>query len=140
MCRKLHSILLKFKDNICVIHKYKFSSSNYGNIITMIVGYARANAASDLPVFVEILRKAGCVEVITDCAGGNTTERPGLNRALAMLGPGDTLMVPDVCRLARGLEALASIEAELDRRAIKLAFIDDGVELNFKCRLLFQRI
>lgn len=106
----------------------------------MIVGYARANAASDLPVFVEILRKAGCVEVITDCAGGNTTERPGLNRALAMLGPGDTLMVPDVCRLARGLEALASIEAELDRRAIKLAFIDDGVELNFKCRLLFQRI
>ena len=89
-----------------------------------IVGYARANNANDLPAFEAELTEAGCSAVFTDCIGGETTVRPGLNEALAMLKPGDMLILPSIDRLARSIKAHMTLAEEIRGRGIELVSLD----------------
>ena len=52
---------------------------------------------------------------------GANRERPGLDRALAALREGDTLVVPKLDRLARSVPDVRAIAEELERKGVKLA-------------------
>jgi DNA invertase Pin-like site-specific DNA recombinase len=69
------------------------------------VGYARVSSARQVcENQVIALKQAGCDVVFTDDAiSGTSTEREGLNDALATLCAGDVLVVWKLDRLARSL-------------------------------------
>ena len=60
----------------------------------MRIGYARVSTIEqNLDLQEDALKAAGCEKVYTDKTGGTRAERPGLERTLADLRPGDKLVV-----------------------------------------------
>ena len=60
----------------------------------MRIGYARVSTIEqNLDLQEDALKAAGCEKVYTDKTGGTKAERPGLERTLADLRPGDKLVV-----------------------------------------------
>jgi len=73
----------------------------------MIVGYARVSTdGQTLDAQHSALRQAGCERVFSEKASGAKTDRAQLAKALAALGPGDTLVVCKLDRLARSTRDL----------------------------------
>lgn len=77
----------------------------------MLVGYARVSRgdAQDVGAQVEALRAAGCRRVYREEASGGRWDRPGLQRLLGRLRPGDTLVVWKLDRVSRSLKDLLAI-------------------------------
>jgi DNA invertase Pin-like site-specific DNA recombinase len=72
-----------------------------------LYGYARVSAADQsLTAQEAALRDAGCAKVFAEKASGLKTDRKALRRAVAALGPGDTLVVTRLDRLARSTRDL----------------------------------
>ena len=71
------------------------------------VGYARVSPGEQDPhLQLAALEAAGCAPIFTDKISGLARSRPGLDRALGMLRPGDTLTVWKLDRLGRSLSSL----------------------------------
>ncbi len=67
-----------------------------------MVGYVRMSITEqDLSLQLDALKKAGCKKelIFIDKASGSKTDRPGLEKCLAILEPGDTLLVWRLDRL-----------------------------------------
>jgi DNA invertase Pin-like site-specific DNA recombinase len=87
------------------------------------------------------LEAAGCSEVITETISGARDDRPGLARALAMLQPGDALVVTKLDRLARSLATLLSTAADLEARGINLLVLDQSIDTATPAgRLMFHML
>jgi len=86
----------------------------------MLVGYARVSTSDQTTgLQLDALDAAGCERVYKDEAiSGSTTSRPGLDKALAELKAGDTLIVWKLDRLGRDLRHLVNVVAELTERGI----------------------
>jgi len=85
----------------------------------MQIGYARVSTGEQtLALQEDALNKAGCERLFTDTASGAKTERPGLTQALAMLRPGDSLVVWRLDRLGRSLRHLIDTLLDLDKRGL----------------------
>jgi len=68
----------------------------------MIYGYARVSTdAQDLTIQRDQLTAAGCERIYSDKFTGTDADRPQLKKLMAALGPGDTVIIPAVDRLAR---------------------------------------
>src|SRR3954467_11415575 len=68
----------------------------------MIYGYARVSTdAQDLTIQRDQLTAAGCERIYSDKFTGTDADRPQLKKLMATLGPGDTVIMPAVDRLAR---------------------------------------
>jgi DNA invertase Pin-like site-specific DNA recombinase len=73
----------------------------------MIVGYARVSTdGQTLEAQEAALRSAGAQKVYAEKVSGAVTDRKALARAIATLGPGDTLIVTRLDRLARSTRDL----------------------------------
>ena len=73
----------------------------------MIVGYARVSTdGQTLDAQHAALREAGAERVFAEKVSGAVTERKALARAIAACGPGDTLIVTKLDRLARSTRDL----------------------------------
>ena len=73
----------------------------------MIVGYARVSTdGQTLDAQQSALCEAGAERVFAEKISGTVTERKALGRAIAALGPGDTLIVTKLDRLARSTRDL----------------------------------
>ena len=73
----------------------------------MIVGYARVSTdGQTLDAQQAALRSAGCEKVFAEKQSGAKTDRAQLAKAIAALGPGDTLVVCKLDRLARSTRDL----------------------------------
>lgn len=60
----------------------------------MLVGYARVSTQDqNLHLQQDALKQAGCQKIFEDKASGSLAQRDGLDKALAMLRAGDTLVV-----------------------------------------------
>src|SRR5271166_432434 len=80
----------------------------------MRIGYPRVSTIEqNLDLQEDALKAAGCEKVYTDKTGGTRAERPGLERALADLRPGDKLVVWKLDRLGRSLKHLLERQARL---------------------------
>jgi DNA invertase Pin-like site-specific DNA recombinase len=76
----------------------------------MIIGYARVSTdGQTLDVQQAALLAAGAEKVFAEKIGGAVTKRKALARAIAALGPGDTLLVTRLDRLASSTRNLLNV-------------------------------
>jgi DNA invertase Pin-like site-specific DNA recombinase len=94
------------------------------------IGYACVST-SDQTVNLQrdALKEAGCAKIFTDCGlSGGVASRPGLDRALASLRPGDTLIVWKLDRLGRSLAHLVQTIAALGERGVNFRSLSDPID------------
>lgn len=95
--------------------------------MTTLIGYARVSTADQsLDMQIEALEKAGCHQVFTDVASGSKAARPGLEKALAYLREGDTLVVWKIDRLGRSLPHLVQTVDQLRDRGVAFRSLTDA--------------
>lgn len=95
-----------------------------------LIGYSRVSTAEQTTAQqVDALRAAGCAEIFSDDGiSGSTTSRPELDRCLAALQPGDTLVSWKLDRVGRStIHLLTTIEA-LAKRGVGFRSLTEGVD------------
>ncbi len=86
----------------------------------MIVGYARVSAdGQTLDSQQASPNAAGAMKVYAEKISGAIAERKALAKAIEALGPGDTLIVTRLDRLARSTEDLLNILHTIAKRGAK---------------------
>ena len=94
-----------------------------------LIGYARVSTLEqELNLQLDALAQVGCAKskIFVDKISGSKTERPGLNKCLAELVPGDTLVVWRLDRLGRSMHHLVALIEELRQKKISFKSICDG--------------
>jgi DNA invertase Pin-like site-specific DNA recombinase len=89
------------------------------------IGYAHTRRNDDPATLRETLTTAGATTVFCDDQVPIRAHWPQLDRALATLQPGDTLIVPRLIHLGRSLEHLAELITALDQRGIRFRALDE---------------
>ena len=97
--------------------------------MSRLIGYARVSTQEqDLNLQIDALKKAGCQkhEIFVDKISGAKAERPGLEKCLAEIKAGDTLLVWRLDRLGRSMLHLVSLIEDLRTKQINFKSICDG--------------
>lgn len=95
----------------------------------MKVGYARVSTEDqNLHMQEDALKSAGCEEIYTDVASGSKSQRPGLDKALAYVREGDTLIVWKLDRLGRSIQHLIQTMALLQERKISFKCLQESID------------
>ncbi|MBS9532390.1 recombinase family protein [Mycobacterium sp. M1] len=105
------------------------------------IGYARVSTDDqNTALQLDALRAAGVDAVYTDHGiSGGTASRPELDAALAVLEPGDTLVVWRLDRLGRSLAHLVSVVEDLGQREIGFRSLTENIETaSASGRLIFH--
>ena len=92
----------------------------------MFSGYARVSSdGQSLEAQLEELKAAGCGQVFREKMSGARSDRPQLAKLLAILTPGDCLVVTRLDRLARSSRDLLNVTRLLPRepRSVLLAIL-----------------
>lgn len=108
----------------------------------MKVGYARVSTIDQNP---DLQRKAllaaGCARVFEDHVSGRATHRPGLEDALALLRPGDVLVVWKLDRLGRSLSHLIRLLQTLGDRGVGFCSLTESIDTTTASgRLMFHLV
>jgi hypothetical protein len=94
-----------------------------------LVGYARVSTKDQrLDRQTLALEAAGCIRIFADKKSGKDADREELTKALDYLLPGDTLVVPSLDRLARSLQDLITIVADLRRRSVGFRSLKEALD------------
>jgi DNA invertase Pin-like site-specific DNA recombinase len=95
-----------------------------------IYGYARVSSADqDAELQETALGAAGCDIVVVETGSGTSRKgRPELERLLAFLRRGDTLMVTRIDRLARSIGDLQDLLRELKAKGVNLKAIQQPID------------
>jgi DNA invertase Pin-like site-specific DNA recombinase len=96
----------------------------------MKIGYARVSTREQNSISQrQLLVEAGCEEIFIDeGVSGRTSSRPELDRALARLRRGDTLVITRLSRLFRSLKHLISLAGELGERGVGLKVTQQDID------------
>jgi DNA invertase Pin-like site-specific DNA recombinase len=96
----------------------------------MMIGYARVSTEEqNLGLQLDALRAAGCETIFEDQGvSGSVIERDGLDRALAMIGTGDVLVVWKLDRLGRSLGFLIDLIDYLGKGGAGFKSLSDGID------------
>lgn len=94
-----------------------------------MIGYARVSTTDQNPELqIDALKAAGCTRIFTDTASGGDRDRPELAKALAFVRKGETLVCWKLDRVARSLQHLLEITADLERRGIGLRILTGQID------------
>jgi Enterobacteriaceae phage serine recombinase len=107
----------------------------------MLIGYARVSKEDqNLGLQLDALELAGCEQIFRDQGiGGAVSDRPALNDALRVLGPGDVLVTWKLDRLGRSLAHLIEITSALEARGIGFRSLSEAIDTTTASgRLLFH--
>jgi DNA invertase Pin-like site-specific DNA recombinase len=89
------------------------------------IGYARCSTDNqDATRQLQALKAAGCDPIHTEHASGKTLDREVLQRVLAELQPGDTLVIHELDRLGRSMVQMLLCVEQLLERGIGLITLD----------------
>lgn len=95
----------------------------------MKVGYARVSTEDQhLHMQEDALKGAGCEEIFTDIASGVKSQRLGLDKALAYVREGDTLVVWKLDRLGRSIQHLIQTITTLQERKIGFKCLQENID------------
>ena len=89
------------------------------------IGYVRVSSFDQNPE--RQLEQVQVDKVFTDTASGKDTKRPELERALAFVREGDTLVVHSMDRLARNLDDLRRLVQQVTKRGVNVTFVKEGL-------------
>lgn len=104
----------------------------------MLIGYARVSTLDqNLDLQTDALKRAGCERIHSDTVTGKHRHRPGLERALEDVRPGDTLIVWKLDRLGRSLKDLIEIVGELEKQGVNFQSITDNINTSTPAGKLF---
>ncbi|MDA1836484.1 recombinase family protein [Bacillus cereus group sp. BY17LC] len=94
----------------------------------MKYGYARVSTKhQDLNVQLQTLSEERCDVIYSEKFTGTTTERPELEKVLALLSEGDTLVVTKLDRLARNTKEGIEIVEALFAKGVKVHVLNVGL-------------
>jgi DNA invertase Pin-like site-specific DNA recombinase len=99
------------------------------DLMGKLIGYARVSTGEqDVQLQLDALKNAGCdaAHLFVDQASGARSDRPGLDACMAVLQPGDTLVVWRLDRLGRSMPHLVALVEELLRKNIGFRSLCDG--------------
>lgn len=96
----------------------------------MLIGYARVSTAEQsVGLQLDALNGAGVERVFVDEGiSGSVSSRPELDKCLAHLRPGDTLVVWRLDRLARSLRNLLELVESLSARGVHLRSLTESID------------
>lgn len=96
----------------------------------MKIGYARVSTEDqNLSLQQDALSRVGCdLQFFDHGVSGSDFYRPGLNRALKRLQPGDTLVVWRLDRLGRSIGKLIALIDQLGRRKIGFISLNESID------------
>ncbi len=89
------------------------------------IGYVRVSSFDQNPE--RQLEQVQLDKVFTDKASGKDTKRPELDRALAFVREGDTLVVHSMDRLARNLDDLRRLVQQVTMRGVNVTFVKENM-------------
>jgi DNA invertase Pin-like site-specific DNA recombinase len=89
------------------------------------IGYIRVSSFDQNPD--RQLESVRVARVFTDRASGKDTQRPELERLLAFVREGDTVVVHSMDRLARNLDDLRRVVQGLTKRGVRIEFVKEGL-------------
>ncbi len=95
-----------------------------------LIGYARVSTVDqNLQSQIRSLKQHGIDRkwIFTDKASGAKAERPGLEKCLATLQPGDVLVVYRLDHLGRSLRNLVDLMERLQKEHVGLRSLSDGI-------------
>jgi len=95
-----------------------------------LIGYARVSTnEQEVQLQLDALKKAGCSKekIFIDHVSGSRANRPGLEKCLDTIKPGDTLLVWRLDRLGRSMPHLVALVNDLHAKGIGFRSICDGV-------------
>lgn len=94
----------------------------------MTFGYARVSTVDqNLHLQNDALSKYGCDKIIEEKVSAGEKERPGLKKLLALLNPGDTLVVWKLDRLGRSLKHLVELLEGFKDKSVTFISITDSI-------------
>jgi len=97
--------------------------------MNQLIGYARVSThEQEVQMQLNALQKAGCLKenIFIDHVSGSRTQRPGLDKCLETIQPGDTLLVWRLDRLGRSMPHLVSLVEDLHTKEIAFRSLCDG--------------
>ena len=106
----------------------------------MLVGYARVSThEQNLDLQKDALTKARCEKVFVDKVNGVAAARPGIEKAIEYLRPGDTLVVWRLDRLGRSLKDLIKLVGDLEKKRINFQSLQEAINtINPNGKLVFH--
>lgn len=107
----------------------------------MRIGYARVSRTDQqLELQTDALRAAGAEKIYKDRISGATAERPGLDSLMTVARSGDTIVVWRLDRLARSMQHLIELSADLNERGIELVSLTENIDTSSPSGKLFFHI
>ncbi len=107
-------------------------------------GYARVSTVDQDPATqFDALQRAGVDvdHIVTDHVSGTRSARPGLDRLLELLEPGDVLTVWKLDRLGRSVSHLVALVHELGERGVQFRSLTEALDTTTSAgRLLFHLV
>ena len=89
------------------------------------IGYIRVSSFDQNPE--RQLEQIAVDRLFTDKVSGKDTRRPELERLLAFVREGDTVVVHSMDRLARNLDDLRHIVQKLTKRGVRIEFVKENL-------------
>lgn len=89
------------------------------------IGYVRVSSFDQNPE--RQLEQVQVDRIFSDKASGKDTRRPELDRLLAFVRQGDTVVVHSMDRLARNLDDLRSLVQQLAERGVRVEFVKESL-------------
>jgi len=106
-----------------------------------LVGYARVSTDEQTTALqLDALSSAGCAVIHEDSASGASRSRPGLDRALADVAAGDTLVIWKLDRLGRSIRDLIDIGDLLRERKVAMRSLTEHIDTGSAAGELFYHI
>lgn len=134
--------LQRLKDAIATLAPEENLSLEFEPHASRVVGYVRVSTAEqDAGLQRNALMdlKHPPVEIIEDVMSGARADRPGLDRALSLLQPGDTLAVWKLDRLGRSLRQLIDTAEIIRNKGASLHSITESLDTSTAAgRVLFH--
>lgn len=94
-----------------------------------LYGYARASTGLQDPALqLDALSAAGCARIFTDRASGKLDRRPELDKLLAVVLPGDVVVVWRLDRLGRSLKHLISVVTDLGEQGVGFRSLTEAID------------